>query len=108
MFRLAGRPYQPAASKLWLSKGACGTWRWLCSLLTRQLCAGGLPIGAVLVSQKVADAMNPGDHGAAPLTAVFSLSAATNCQLLSGTLLAQSALASQPAQSARAAGHAHI
>lgn len=26
-------------------------------------CAGGLPIGAVLVSQKVADAMNPGDHG---------------------------------------------
>ena len=27
------------------------------------LCAGGLPIGAVLVSQKVADAMKPGDHG---------------------------------------------
>lgn len=26
-------------------------------------CAGGLPIGAVLVKQKVADAMAPGDHG---------------------------------------------
>jgi len=27
------------------------------------VCAGGLPIGAVLVKQRVADAMAPGDHG---------------------------------------------
>ena len=27
------------------------------------MCAGGLPIGAVLMQQHVADAMTPGDHG---------------------------------------------
>lgn len=31
--------------------------------LTRNVAAGGLPIGALLVKQHVADALKPGDHG---------------------------------------------
>ena len=42
---------------------SCGQWSCCKSLKRIFTCTGGLPIGAVLVKQRVADAMLPGDHG---------------------------------------------